>query len=120
MRIRDPGWRQFGSGMEKDGSGINIPDLQHCKKASNPPTCWDYRLYGHKPQSFPPNQSSKMRESQQLVFGLRLVSNIRNPKKNNTTLWRIFSLNKHAPANRKKGFYKNRNPNKQVVGLNFV
>jgi hypothetical protein len=28
----DPGWRQFGSGMEKKsdpGSGINIPDLQH-------------------------------------------------------------------------------------------
>ena len=22
MRIRDPGWRQFGSGMEKVGSGI--------------------------------------------------------------------------------------------------
>jgi hypothetical protein len=29
MRIRDPGWRQFGSGMEKVGSGINIPDPQH-------------------------------------------------------------------------------------------
>jgi hypothetical protein len=34
MRIRDPGWRQFGSGI-RDGkksdprSGINIPDPQH-------------------------------------------------------------------------------------------
>jgi hypothetical protein len=30
MRIQDPGWRQIGSGMEKVGSGINIPDPQHC------------------------------------------------------------------------------------------
>jgi hypothetical protein len=33
MRIRDPGWRQFGSGIpgwKKVGSGINIPDPQHC------------------------------------------------------------------------------------------
>jgi hypothetical protein len=34
MRIRDPGWRQFGSrirgpGWKKVGSGINIPDPQH-------------------------------------------------------------------------------------------
>jgi hypothetical protein len=37
MRIRDPGWKQFGSGMEKSwtrnpdqgsGSRINIPDPQ--------------------------------------------------------------------------------------------
>jgi hypothetical protein len=32
--IRDPGWRQFGSGIRDGkksdpGSGINIPDLQH-------------------------------------------------------------------------------------------
>jgi hypothetical protein len=25
----DPGWRQLGSGMEKFGSGINIPDPPH-------------------------------------------------------------------------------------------
>jgi hypothetical protein len=30
MRIRDPGWKKFGSGIEKYGSGINIPDPQHC------------------------------------------------------------------------------------------
>ncbi len=28
----DPGWKNVGSGMEKSdpGSGINIPDPQHC------------------------------------------------------------------------------------------
>jgi hypothetical protein len=35
IRIRDPGWRQFGSrirdlGWKKVGSGINIPDPPHC------------------------------------------------------------------------------------------
>jgi hypothetical protein len=30
MRIWDSGWREIGSGMEKVGSGINIPDPQHC------------------------------------------------------------------------------------------
>ncbi len=44
------------------------------KNASSPPTCRDHGLYGHKLQSFPPNRSPKMRESQQFVFGLRLVS----------------------------------------------
>jgi len=34
MRIRDPGWEQFGSGIRDGkksdpGSGINIPDPQH-------------------------------------------------------------------------------------------
>jgi hypothetical protein len=31
-------------------------------------------VYGPKPHSFLPNQSQKMRESQQLFFGLRLMS----------------------------------------------
>jgi hypothetical protein len=35
-------------------------------------------------------------------------------------LWRIFSSNKSAPANRKKGFYTNRDLNKQKVGFIFV
>jgi hypothetical protein len=35
MRIRDPGWRQFGSGIRDGkksdpGSGITTPDPQHC------------------------------------------------------------------------------------------
>ncbi len=35
-------------------------------------------------------------------------------------LWRIFSSNKSAPAYRKKGFYINRDPNKQEVGYIFM
>jgi hypothetical protein len=40
MLIRDPGWKQFGSGIrdpgwKKVGSGINIPDSQHCSILSN-------------------------------------------------------------------------------------
>jgi hypothetical protein len=36
MRIRDPGWRKFGSGIRDGkksdpGFGINIPDPQHWK-----------------------------------------------------------------------------------------
>jgi hypothetical protein len=31
----DPGWKKFGSGMEKFGSGINIPDPQHWSKGKN-------------------------------------------------------------------------------------
>jgi hypothetical protein len=76
---------------------------------------------------FPPNRSPKMRESQQLVIGLRLARRIfeetlasHHPNQTSATLWRIFSLNKSAPANRKKGFYTNRNPNKQEVGFIFV
>jgi hypothetical protein len=34
--------------------------------------------------------------------------------------WWIYPSNKSAPANRKKGFYTNRNPNKQEVGFIFV
>ncbi len=82
---------------------------------SNTSTCWDQGLYGHKPLSFPPNWSPKMRESQHLDFGLRLVRRkfeetltSRNPKQNSPTLWQIFSSNESAPANRKKGFYTNR------------
>jgi hypothetical protein len=34
--------------------------------------------------------------------------------------WQIFSSNKSVPANRKTGFYANRDPNKQEVGLIFA
>jgi hypothetical protein len=58
-----------------------------------------------------------MRKSQQLSLGLRLVRRIfeesqtyRNPNQNRASLWQIFSSNKSAPANRKKGFCTNRNP----------
>ncbi len=46
------------------------------KNASNPPTCWDHGLYGHKPQSFLPNRAPEMQEIQQLFLGLWLVSRI--------------------------------------------
>jgi hypothetical protein len=84
------------------------------KHPSNPPTSLAnelYELYGHKPQSFPPNHAPKMRESQQLFFGGWLMSrifedsNILQFKPNIAKLWRIFSSNKSTPANRKKGFY---------------
>jgi hypothetical protein len=40
-------------------------------------------------------------------------------KKVSAVLWLIFSSNLSAPANRKKGFYTNRDPNKQEVGFFF-
>jgi hypothetical protein len=43
-----------------------------------------------------------------------------NPNQNRAALWRIFSSNKSAPANRKTGFYANREPNKQEIGLIFA
>jgi hypothetical protein len=46
------------------------------QKLIQPPTCADHGLYEHKPQFFPPNRDPKMPESQQLSFGLRLVSRI--------------------------------------------
>ncbi len=76
---------------------------------------------------FPPNLSLKMRESQQLFFGLRLVRRIfeetqtsPNPNQNIATLWRIFFIKKSAPVIWKKGFYTNRVPKKQEVGGFFV
>jgi hypothetical protein len=36
--------------------------------SSNTSNCWDHGLYGHKPQSFPPNRAPKMREIQQLLI----------------------------------------------------
>jgi hypothetical protein len=43
MRIRDPGWRLFGSGIRDGkksdpGSGINVPDPQHCSDAGTDPS----------------------------------------------------------------------------------
>jgi hypothetical protein len=43
-----------------------------------------------------------------------------NPNQIRAALWRIFSSNKSAPANRKTGFYANRDPNKQEVGYLFL
>jgi hypothetical protein len=38
-----------------------------------------------------------------------------NPNQNRAALWRIFSSNESAPANRKTGFYADRDPNKQEL-----
>ena len=65
-----------------------------------------------------------MRERHQLFFGLRLagkkIPSFRNPNQNRGELWRIYSSNESAPANRKTGFYATRDPNKQEVGFNFA
>jgi hypothetical protein len=39
----------------------------------------------------------------------------RNPNQNRAALWRILLSNKSAPANRKTGFYANRNPNNGFI-----
>ncbi len=38
---------------------------------------------------------------------IKRIPSFRNPNQNRAELWRIFSSNKSAPANRKKGFYAN-------------
>ncbi|MFN9901392.1 MAG: hypothetical protein ACK55Z_21945 [bacterium] len=43
----------------------------------------------------------------------------RNPNQNRAALWRIFSSNESAPANRKTAFYANREPNKQEDWIQF-
>ncbi len=93
------------------------------QKASIPLSYSAHGLYVHKPKSIPPNRSPKMRESQQLFFGLRLVRKIieetlksRNPNQNSATLWRIFSSNKSDPANRNKGFYMYKPWSEQAKG----
>jgi hypothetical protein len=43
----------------------------------------------------------------------------RNLNQYRAALWRIFSSNRSAPANRKTGFYANRDPNKQEVVFIF-
>jgi hypothetical protein len=48
------------------------------------------------------------------------ITSFRNPNQNRAALWRIFSLNDSVPANRKTGFYGDRDPNKQEVGFIFA
>jgi hypothetical protein len=45
------------------------------------------------------------------------MSRIFGAFQNIAALWLIFSTNKSAPANMKKGFYTNRDVNKQEVGF---
>jgi hypothetical protein len=44
----------------------------------------------------------------------------RNTNQNRAALWRIFSSNIISPANRKPGFYANRDLNKQEVEFIFA
>jgi hypothetical protein len=65
-----------------------------------------------------------MRESYQLFFGLRLACKKFHHSAIQTKIelhfgW-IFSSNNIAPANRKTGFYADRDPNKQEVGFIFA
>jgi hypothetical protein len=48
------------------------------------------------------------------------IPSFRNPNQNRAALWQVFSSNESAPANRKTGFYANREPNKQEVGFIFA
>jgi hypothetical protein len=89
--------------------------------------CRDHGLYGHKPRSFPPNRAPKMPESPQLFFGLWLVSRIFKEFQHAAIQTKIvqpfggfFQQIQSALANGKKGFYTNRDPNKQEVGFIFV
>ncbi len=45
------------------------------EKWIQPPACSDQGLYGRKPRSCRPNSAPKMRESQQLFFGLKVDGN---------------------------------------------
>jgi hypothetical protein len=78
-------------------------------------------LYGYNRQSLPPNRSPKMRESLQLVFGLRHVSKEFQHPAIQTWIVQHFGRFFHQINMRQpKVFYTNCNPNKQEVGFNFV
>jgi hypothetical protein len=51
-----------------------------------------------------------------LDYGGELLNNSNNPNQNSAVLWRIFSSNKSAPANRKEGFYTSRQPKNEEIG----
>jgi hypothetical protein len=77
-----------------------------------------------KPRSFSPNRAPKMRERYQLFFGLRLASKKCHHSAIQTEIELhfvgFFSSNESAPANRKTGFYADRDPNKQEFGFIFA
>jgi hypothetical protein len=83
----------------------------------------DHGLQVLKPRSFPLNRAPKMQEIHQLFFGLRLVSKEFQHPAIQTQIEEHFSkffYQKKVPANRKTGFYANRDPNKQEVGFIFA
>ncbi len=61
-----------------------------------------------------------MRERQKVFFVLRLVSKEFKHPTIKTKIEQHFGSNKSAPANSKKGFYANCDPNKQEVGFIFA
>jgi hypothetical protein len=73
---------------------------------------------------FLPNHVPKMPQSQQLFFGLLLVSRIFQHPAIQIKIVQPFGgfsqQNKSVPANRKTGFYTNLDPNKQEVASIFV
>jgi hypothetical protein len=58
MRIQDPNLFDPGSGREKFGPGINIPDPQHCEyTVKSPNVVWGlYVVIGNTKISFGPAQ----------------------------------------------------------------
>jgi hypothetical protein len=94
------------------------------QKWIQPPACLDHGLHVLKPRSFPLNRAPKMQERHQLFFELWLVSKeFQHPAiqtKIEQQYGGFFISKKSAPANRKTGFYANRDSNKQEVGFTFA
>ncbi len=92
----------------------------------NPSSCLFRFVWAETAIFYAKPRAPKMQESQQLFFGLRLVSRIfeefLHPEIKTKIVQHFgrFFSNKSAPANRKKGFYTNCDPNKQEVVFIFV
>jgi hypothetical protein len=78
------------------------------------------RFAGAQAAIFSPNRTPQMRERHHLVFWLRLVSKELHHSAIQTQKELDFSSSNSAPANRKRGFYANREQNKQEVGFIFA
>ncbi len=82
MRIRDPGWRQFGSGMEKSRiRDKHIPDPQHCSQHC--------RLSGGEDQGGDGQPRQGHRGESLLPFPTRLEAVLKARRQffNNTVEW---------------------------------
>jgi hypothetical protein len=103
---------------------LQSSELLHAKKASNPPACSVHGLHVLKPQWFPGTVLQKCGRASNcsLDCGLQVKNSpsFRNPNQNGAALWRIFSSNESAPANRKTEFYADRDPHKKEVRLIFA
>ncbi len=72
-----------------------------------------------KPRSFRRTVLQKCGRDINCSLGCGLHPSFCNPNQNRGALWRIVSSNESAPANSKTGFYADRDPNKQEVGVIF-